>query len=234
MEAGAALATDPERARELMARCRALQPGEPTHVLGEANALRRLSQDEASRELLDQELVRLEEEPSAWAEAALARADLAQEEGDLVSAHRLWARILERKISPAMDRTANVRMEGAPIDAVRRYFQPGDDDVKLFLLREASQAEPRSRSVRYLLGRRLQLAGESAAALPVLEQLLSEDLPPAIGKETARLAIEAAFAIGRCDRVKKWATTGAWGPAFEARAADWVERCAFAFPEGKP
>ena len=66
-------------------------------------------------------------------------------------------------------------------------------------------AEPRSRSVRYLLGRRLQLAGESAAALPVLELLLAEDLPPAIAKETTRLAIEAAFALGRCDAVRRWA-----------------------------
>lgn len=230
-EAGSLLATDPQRARELFSRCRALQPEEPSHVLAEATALRRLSQDEASRVLLDRELTRLEDEPAPWAEAALARADLAQEEGDLQTAQRLWARILERKISPAMDRTANVRMEGAPLDAVRRYFQPGDEDVKLFLLREASVAEPRSRSVRYLLGRRLQQAGESAAALPVLEQLLTEDLPPAIARETTRLAIEAAFALGRCDAVRRWATAGSSGPAFEARAADWVERCAFAFPE---
>jgi hypothetical protein len=68
----------------------------------------------------------------------------------------------------------------------------------------------------------------------VLEALLAEDLPPAIAKESARLAIEAAFAVGRCDSVTKWATTGAWGSAFEARGADWVERCAFAFPEVKP
>ena len=102
--------------------------------------------------------------------------------------------------------------------------------MKLFLLEEASRAHPESWSVRYLLGRRLQQAGESAAALPVLEQLLSENLPPAIAKETTRLAIEAAFTLGRCQTVKKWASQGTFGTAFDARAADWVERCAFAWP----
>lgn len=223
-EAGPLLATDPQRARELLARCRALQPDEPSHALAEAHALRRLAQDEASKALLDAELQRLEEEPAPWAEAALSRADLAQEEGDLETATRLWTRILERKISPAMERTATVRLDGAHLEAVRRYFQPGDEDVKLFLLREAATTDPQSRSVRYLLGRRLQLAGESAAALPVLEQLLTEELPPAVARETTRLAIEAAFALGRCDAVRRWASPG------DARATDWVERCAFASP----
>lgn len=226
-EAGGALSSDPQRARDLLARCHALQPDEPSHVLAEANALRRLSQDEASRALLDAELKRLEEEPSPWAEAALTRADLAQEDGDLETARKLWVRILERKISPAMDRTAQVRLDGVGVDAVRRYFQPGDDDVKLFLLRDTGSPQW---SVRYLLGRRLQQSGESAAALPVLEQLLGEALPTAIAKETTRLAIEAAFAVGRCDSVRRWAAPGRFGAAFDARAADWVERCAFAWP----
>jgi len=222
--------TDPQRSKELLARCRKLQPEEPSHAIAEASALRRLSEDEASRTLLDAELKRLEDEPAAWAEAALSRADLAQEEGDLETASRLWNRIVERQISPSMERTSQVRLEGLRVDAVQRFFRPGDDDVKLFLLSEASRAHPESWSVRYLLGRRLQSAGESAAALPVLEQLLTEQLPPAVAKETTRLAIEAAFSLGRCEAVKKWATQGSFGPAFEARAADWVERCAFAWP----
>jgi hypothetical protein len=63
-----------------------------------------------------------------------------------------------------------------------------------------------------------------------LESLLGEELPPAIAKETTRLAIEAAFALGHCDSVSRWARASHFGPAFEARAADWVERCSFAWP----
>ena len=224
------IGSDPQRARELFSRCRTLQPEEPKHVLAEANTLRRLSHDDAARALLDQELVRLEAEPSPWAEAALVRADLAQEDGDLETATKLWTRIVERQISPQMERTAQVRLEGLHVEAVRRYFARGDDEVKLYLLREANASNPGSISVRYLLGRRLQQAGEAAAALPLLEDLLGEALPPAIAKETTRLALEAAFALGRCDAVKRWASTGNYGPAFAARAADWVERCAFAWP----
>ena len=229
-EAGALMPIDPQQAKELLARCRRLQPEEPAHAIAEAGALRRLSEDEASRRLLDGELARLEDEPAAWAEAALSRADLAQEEGDSQTASKLWKRIIERQISPAMERTSQVRLDGLEVDAVQRFFRPGDDDVKLFLLEEASRAHPESWSVRYLLGRRLQQAGESAAALPVLEQLLSENPPTAVAKETTRLAIEAAFTLGRCETVKKWASQGAFGTAFDARAADWVERCAFAWP----
>ncbi len=230
-QAGALMPTDPQRAKELLARCRTLQPDEPSHALAEAGALRRLSEEEASRKLLDAELQRLEAEPAPWAEAALARADLAQEEGDRETATALWKRILERQISPAMERTSQVRLDGLEVDAVQRFFRPGDDDVKAFLLGEASRAHPESWAVRYLLGRRLQQAGESATALPVLDQLLNEGrLPDAVAKETTRLAIEAAFSLGRCDEVKRWASRSRFGPAFDARAADWVERCAFAWP----
>lgn len=225
-----AAGAEPSRARALLARCRALQPDEPSHALAEAQLLRRLSETEAARRVLDAELQRLEQEPTPWADAALERADLAQEEGDLVTATRLWRRVLERQVSPAMDRTATVRLDGQALEAVRRYFAPGDDGVKLLLLRDAVAADPGAWSARYLLGRKLQQAREPALALPVLEQLLAEPLPPAIKRESARLAQEAAFELGRCDALARWAATGDFGPAFAARAADWVERCAFAWP----
>ena len=94
----------------------------------------------------------------------------------------------------------------------------------------ASQAHPEAWSARYLLARKLQFVGESTAAYPLLERLLGEELPLPVARETTRLALEAAFAIGRCDEVRRWATPGRFGPAFDARAADWVERCDFAWP----
>ena len=228
-EASASMTNDPQRSVELLSRCRALQPEEPSHTLSQAQALRRLSQDDASRALLDSELARLEEEPAPWAEAALARADLAQAEGDVETATKLWTRIVERQISPQIDRTSRVRLDGIAVAAVSRYFAIGDPDVKLYFLSEAARAHPGAWSVRYLLGRMLEFQDEHATALPVLEALLTEDLPQSIAKETTRLAIEAAFALGRCDVVVKWAAPGRYGAAFDSRAADWVERCAFAW-----
>jgi tetratricopeptide (TPR) repeat protein len=214
-----ASAAEPLQALELLSRCRAIQPDEPSHVLAEAQALRRLSKNEAARVLLDAELTRLEDEPAPWADAALLRADLAQEDGDLATASALWNRIIERQVSPALDRTAHVRLDGKHLEAVRRYFAPGAEDVKLYLLREALEREPNSIPLRYLLARKLTQSGEAAAALPLLEQLLGEALPASLQKETARLAVEAAFHLGRCDVVQRWATRG-----------DWPERCAFAYP----
>lgn len=234
-QAGSVLSIDPQRAREILQRCHTLQPEEPAHVLAEVNALRRLGLLDAARTSLDAQLERLANEPTSWAEAALTRADLAQEEGDLPLAQKLWTALREKNVSPAIDRTAQIRLAGASLpqpaaEAVRRYFLPGDDDVKLFALRDALQTTPDAVALKYLLARRLQLAGDSAAALPLLEELLSNELPPSVAKETTRLAIEAGFALGTCDTVKKWASTGRHGTAFDARAADWVERCAFAHP----
>jgi predicted Zn-dependent protease len=229
------LSIDPQRAREILARCHTLQPEEPAHVLAEATALRRLGLLDAARASLDAQLERLANEPTSWADAALARADLAQEEGDLALAQKLWVELRGKNVSPAIDRTAQIRLAGSSLpqpaaEAVRRFFLPGDDDVKLFTLRDALQITPDAVALQYLLARRLQLAGDSAAALPLLEALLSKELPPSVAKETTRLAIEAGFALGACTTVKKWASTGRHGTAFDARAADWVERCDFAHP----
>lgn len=212
------LGVDPEKSRELLGRCRALQPEEPSHVLAEAAALRRLAQPNAAATLLDAELKRLENEPSPWAEAALARADLAIEEGNAALATKLWQRAIERDVSPTIDRTAHVRLDGADIEAVNRYFAPGDDAVKLLALRDAGD----SLAVHYLLGRRLQQLGASSQALPHLEAVLGRQLPPSLERETKRLAIEAAFATERCDVVARLAT--------EPRFKDWLARCSFAFP----
>ncbi len=217
-QAGEYLGVDPQKSRELLSRCRALQPEEPAHLLAEAAALRRLSQPVAAANLLDAELKRLENEPSPWAEAALARADLAIEERDTALATKLWQRALELDVSPGVDRTAHVRLDGAELDAVNRYFAPGDDAVKLLALRDAGDSMP----VRYLLGRRLQQLGASSSALPHLEAVLAMQPPPSLERETKRIAIEAAFATERCDLVRRLAT--------EPRFNDWLARCAFAFP----
>lgn len=217
-QANAAIATDPERARELVRRCRDLQPTEPSHVLAEATALRRLAQPDPAAELLDAELARLEGEPSPWAEAALTRADLAIEQHDVERARALWTRAIERDVSPTVDRTARIRLEGADLAAINGYFAPGDDALKLLRLREAGD----SLAVRYLVGRRLQQLRASEEALPFLSAVLQQSPPQSLERETRRLAIEAAFATRRCDEVRRLADA----PRFR----DWVARCDFAFP----
>jgi tetratricopeptide (TPR) repeat protein len=209
-----------------------VQPDEPTHALAQAQLLRRLGKRDDARALLDAELARLQADPTSWADAAMARAELAFEDGQLEVAEALWKRLLELHVSPAVERTALVRLaalslDGAPRDAVQKHFVPGNDDTRLLALREAAREAPGSMPVQYLLARRLQQSGEGALALPVLQGLLATELPAPIAKESARLAIEAAFTTRQCEVIERLRATHRHGPAFEARATDWLERCRF-------
>lgn len=225
-EAGGLLADDAERARELLSRCRALQPDEPSHVLAEVAALRKLGMLEPARARLDAELTRLADAPAPWADAAMRRADLAWEEGDVERARALWQQVLATEPTPPLARTAEVRLAGG--DAVQRYFATGPDDVKLLELQRALDLEPTSMPLRYLVGRRLATSGAPAPALLLLVGLVgAEGVPRSLERESARLALEAATELGQCDVVRRLGSTGRFGTSFDARARDWVERCAF-------
>lgn len=232
-EAGSLLGVDPVRARALIERCRVVQPGEPSHALAQAHLLRRLGQRDEARALLESELVRLQDDVTAWGDAALARADLAMEEGQVELARRLWERLLELHLSPASERTAQVRLSSLSLPdaqraAVQRHFLPGADEGKTLALQavQAGSGYP----VRYLLARRLQQAGEAELALPLLDALALDDtLPSPVAKEVSRLLIEAAFARGACERIEPQ-TTARFGPAAQASAVDWLERCRFLYP----
>jgi tetratricopeptide (TPR) repeat protein len=226
------LFSDPQRSMQILQRCRALQPDEPTHALAQAQLQRKLGRRDEARALLEAELTRLQNDPTAWADAALARADLAMEDGQTGVAEALWKRALELHVSPTIDRTSLVRLASltlapGPREAVQKHFTPGAEDTRLLALRDALAEAPDSMPVRYLLGRRLQLAGESARALEVLQPLLTTELPPSIEKETARLVMEAAFGARRCEVIEQLKASRQHGQAFEARAADWLERCRF-------
>lgn len=210
-EAAALVEDQPWRAQEIIARCRAIQPGEPSHVLAEANLLRRLHRADDARALLDAELIGLKDEPSSWIDAAMARADLAVIEKDEALARTLFEQILERDPPPAIDRTAHVRLEGGA--AVQPYFAPGGDDVKLYALSKAEQTP----YVRYLLGRKLAQAHRDAEALAILKTI-GDDVAASVQKETRRLEAEAAFGALDCS---------AYGEPTDPRLSEWLERCQF-------
>lgn len=227
-EAGA----NPLHALELITRCRALQPEEPSHVFSEARALDRLDRTPDAVRLLDEQLERFKDEPSLFADAALPRVQLAVEAHDDATARRLLSALVEKNVSPAVDRTARVRLAALSMPpqaraAVDGYFGGGDDGVQLYRLREAMDAAPGEPIVAYLLGRRLAQAGANAEALRWLDVAAAAALPETLARETARLSIEAAYGAHDCERVAALASDARWGSAFSARAADWLERCRF-------
>jgi hypothetical protein len=218
-----------EQALALYRRCRVLQPDEPHHGLSEARTLERLHRRDEAATTLEALLPVAQPNAALWAEVALERAALAMTAKDDARAKTLLEAIIERQVSPTMDRTARVRLaalEGPPgqREAVTHYFENGG--AKAYYLRGAIDGG--GWPVSYLLGRRLIDEAEPAEALRWLTLTIANtDTPPSVAKESARLGIEAAFAAHDCASLRALATTGRFGATFDARAADWAQRCAF-------
>lgn len=231
-EVGRLSAEDGPAALEVLSRCEALQPEEPGHTLTRAATLRRMGKDDEARALLEKLAERVKEAPSSWADAALALVDLAIARGDDVTAQTLLEQLIEKRISPSMDRTARVRLRslqqsGAVKAAMVRYFSTDSDAVQVHWLELARAEQPQDAWVAYLLGRRLHQREAFAEALKVLEVTLADvTMPESIRRETIRLMLESAYGTGACDQVTQLAETAKSisGP-FGARARDWVERC---------
>jgi len=228
------LREDPVGALDKFERCQALQPDEPSHALGQAEALRRDGRVDEARARLEAHAEKVKSVPTAWSDAALALADLALLRGDAETAHALLQKILSLPVSPAVDRTANVRLSAmalpaSGVEAVRHYFAPGPDDgLRAFYLARALEETPGDATLTYLMARRLAQAAAPVEALAYLDQTLAAHQPESLRRETLRVAIEMAWRVGRCDRVRTLAAQArTLSTVFGARADDWVRRCEF-------
>ncbi len=217
--AAASLGDNPDEALARYRRCAELQPDEK---LGRIN--------EASEELAA--LARRgHSQHTLLAEALMAQADLAWRLGERESAVKALQGVLALRTSPAMDRMARIKL--AAIDspaaaAIRAYFEPGSEELRLFQLREAIGAHPTNPYLSYLLGRRLVQARAPLLALPYLSRALAEELPPSIRREGHRLKVEADYLSGDCAAVE---TDVGLLPdlslALKAEMSEWQERCQF-------
>ncbi|MDP1920343.1 MAG: hypothetical protein Q8L14_29125 [Myxococcales bacterium] len=232
-------AEDGPAALAVLSRCEVLQPEEPAHVLSRASMLRRLGNDDEARGLLEKLAERVKDAPSSWADAALALVDLAIVRGDDDTARTLLTQLIEKRISPSMDRTARVRLrsldsEGPVRVALTRYFSTDADVAQVHFLEVARAAQPSEPFVAYLLGRKLHQKEAFAPALEVLEVTRADPgVPASIRRETLRLMLEAAYGSGDCARVTQLADDAkAISGPFGAKARDWVERCRQSPPPG--
>jgi hypothetical protein len=226
------LEQDPTAALKLYRRCSSVEPNEPTFQLGAASALQRLGRSEEARTLLSALASQLQGEPTLRAEVMMALADLAWFRGDLHSAESHLREVIQLKGGAATERAAYIKL--AAIDSptvgpiLQSYFQPGSEELKLFLLRVAWDQEPRNAYLNYLLGRRLAQYGAAAPANFYLSQALAENLPASIRRESWRLKVQSEYLAGDCAAVQ---TDAGMLPdldaALKAEIGEWKERCAF-------
>ncbi|MCA2981522.1 MAG: hypothetical protein INH41_09550 [Myxococcaceae bacterium] len=224
--------TDAAGAADLLGRCQSLQPRETAFVVRRAQALRRLGRDDEARAALEDGLREAEAAPPAWGDAALELVELALARHDTAAARGLLERVIERRLPPATDRRARLRLYGldapAPVrDAIDATFTEPSPATVVYRLTTALAKAPHDPALAYLLGRQLFVREASADALPHLERAL-EDAPwPSVKAEALRLALPAAYLSDRCDRVRHLtALSPSHAMAARASADEWVARCA--------
>ena len=231
-QAALVLEQDPAGALKRYRRCSSIEPNEPAFQLGAASTLQRLGRFEEARALLSALASQLQREPTLRAEVMMALADLAWFRGDLPSAESHLREVIQLKGSAATERAAYIKLAAIHSPTVgpilQSYFQPGSEELKLFLLRRAWDEEPRNAYLNYLLGRRLAQYGAAAPANSYLSQALAENLPASIRRESWRLKVQSEYLAGDCEAVQ---TDAGMLPdldaALKAEIGEWKERCAF-------
>jgi len=235
-EAAALLASNPDAALELYQRVSSLQPDDYRHEVQRANALERAGKKAEAAAVLEKVAQQVAADPAAAIEVAMERADLAWAMGSPDAAKAQLEAVLKLNPSPAMDRTAHVKLAAlaAPSPDVGRaiwqYFGPGGDDVKLLVLREALAKSPGHAEAAYLIGRKLSAGGaQPMLAVRYLSQALAgTELAPSIRREALRLKLESRFLSGDCAGLREEAKTlPDYGTVFKRRTDEWLERCAF-------
>jgi tetratricopeptide (TPR) repeat protein len=229
------LASDPQEALELYRRAAALQPEEPTYVMGQAMALDQLDRTTEAAQILATLAEKVKEQPALKAEVVMDQADMALRLQQLDEAKKYLEQVLALAPSPELTRSAQIKLASldspSRLKTVESFFRARKEELRVIYLARALESAPKDPYFNYLLGRRLQQAGDPALSLEYLHQALTtggSELSEAIRRETLKLLVETSYLAGDCGAVRH--EVGAlpdFGPAFKASATEWVARCDF-------
>jgi tetratricopeptide (TPR) repeat protein len=230
-----ALTTDPQEALELYRRAAALQPEEPTYVMGQAMALDQLDRTTEAAQLLATLAEKSKGQPALEAEVVMDQAEMALRLQRLEQARGFLERVLALAPSPELERSARIRLASldspSRLETVERFFRSRKEELRLVYLSRALETEPRDPYLNYLFGRRLQQVGDPRLGVEHTSRALTAggpELPEAIRREALRTLVEGAYLAGDCGAVRH--EVGAlpdFGPAFKAAATEWKARCDF-------
>ncbi len=222
---------NPLDALQLIRRCTALQPDEPSFALLEVSLLQRLGRYSEASQVLSRLQARVEGLPALEAETGLARVRLAFLSGEWEGAPAQLEQLanlrpgldLERQV--AVWRAAETAAE--PGRTVMAYLAR-PDELRTVGLQRALASHPEQPLVHYLLGRRLLEAGAPAAAGTHLRTAASLGLPVPVDREAWRLRVTADYLAGDCGAVADDAgQLPDFGPGLRSEMTEWQARCAF-------
>jgi hypothetical protein len=222
---------NPLRALQLLRRCTALQPDEPSFALSEATLLQRLGRLGEATQVLSRLQARVEGLPSLEVEAGLARVKLAFLSGDWDDTPALLEQLASAKPGLDLERQVTVwRLAESMGDvgkSVMAYLARPDELRTVGLERALSKA-PEQPLLHYLLGRRLLELGAPAAAAAHLHTALSLGLAVPVDREAWKLRVSADYQSGDCGAVADDAgQLPDFGPGMRAEVTEWQRRCAF-------
>jgi hypothetical protein len=231
LSADARTEANPLHALQLLRRCTALQPDEPSFALLEAALLQRLGRLGEATQVLSHVQARVEGLPSLEVEAGLARVRLSFLTGDWDDAPALLEQLAGAR--PGLDFERQVAVwraaegMGDVGKAVMAYLARPDELRTIGLERTLGKA-PEQPLVHYLLGRRLLELDAPAAAGTHLRTALSLGLPAPVDREAWKLRVSADYLAGDCGAVADDAgQLPDFGPGLRAEVTEWQKRCAF-------
>jgi hypothetical protein len=231
LSAEARSAESPLHALELVRRCVALQPDEPSFNLQEAALLQKLGRTVEAAEVLARLQARVEGFPALEVEAGLARVRLGFGSGDTGEVPTLLAQLASSRPGLDLERQVTVwraaEEAGKPGRAVMAYLAK-PDELRLVGLERALTAAPEQPLLHYLLGRRLLDLGAPAAAGVHLRTALALGLPAPVDREAWRLRVSADYLTGDCGAVADdVGQLPDFGPGLRGEVTEWQSRCAF-------
>jgi hypothetical protein len=223
--------SNPLHALQLVRRCSALQPDEPSFALSEATLLQRLGRLSEATQVLSRLQARVEGLPSLEVEAGLARVRLAFLSGDWDDTPALLEQLASAKPGLDLERQVAVwraaESAGEAGRAVMAYLAR-PEELRTIGLERALGKAPEQPLVHYLLARRLLELGAPAAANAHLRTALGLGLPVPVDREAWRLRVQTDYMSGDCGAVADDAAQlPDFGPGLRAEVTEWQKRCAF-------
>jgi hypothetical protein len=199
----AGTARNPALQAEILGRCSAIDPGDPSLLKERWDAERAASLPSATatlRELLAAPAL----DPVLRAQVALAQGDEAVKAGDAAKARDEYQSVLSAHVDRSTGRQVHIMLSalghGDAARIVQSYLDPrGSNAAPLVALIDLWHRDPSFASAAYLVGLRTGDEGDRGLGLRYLDDALKGDISPDVRAETLRRGAVFEIDLGRYD-----------------------------------